>query len=213
MGDCGIKNCNTNEFVVPCKYDEIGSYRGNIVGIKDSSVKLINVDIKDNCPVHVQYVSRNERKMMIFKVGKREAYMNLRQQQKASKNGLSPNEMTEMYISHINIERDLIYLSATPVKGPEVKGTYDVNDTDIAIGTVMEGTVAHTDRDFIIIKAEKGQTVYIHRSTWGEYAMNKFNKGQTVKVEKTGFDDKHNKHIWKILSVYWPMTSKADSSI
>lgn len=213
MGDCGIKNCNTNEFVVPCKYDEIGSYRGNIVGIKDSSVKLINVDIKDNCPVHVQYVSRNERKMMIFKVGKREAYMNLRQQQKASKNGLSPNEMTEMYISHINIERDLIYLSATPVKGPEVKGTYDVNDTDIAIGTVVEGTVAHTDRDFIIIKAEKGQTVYIHRSTWGEYAMNKFNKGQTVKVEKTGFDDKHNKHIWKILSVYWPMTSKADSSI
>lgn len=207
MGDCGIKNCNTNKLVVPCKYDELGSYRGNIVGIRDSSVKLLNVNFKDTCPVHVQYVSRNERKMLIFKVGNREAFMNLRQQQKASKNGLSPIEMTEMYISHINIERDLIYLSATPVKGPEVKGAYDVDDSDIAIGTVVEGSVVHTDKDFIIIKAENELTAYIHRSTWGEYAMTKFNKGQMVKVEKTGFDDKHNKHIWKILSVYWPMTS------
>ena len=34
--------------------------------------------------------------------------------------------------------------------------------------------------------------------------------GQMVKVEKIGFDDKHNKHVWKILSVYWQMTSNAD---
>ena len=148
--------------------------------------------------------------MLIFKVGNREAFMNLRQQQKAIKNGLKPTELTQMYFSHANQDTNLLYLSATPVKAIFVNQKMDVNDTDIPVGSIVEGSVVHVDKNSFIIKSEDGQTAYLHHSTWGEHSMNKFNKGQMVKVEKTGFDDKHKKHIWKILSVYWPMTPNAD---
>ena len=62
----------------------------------------------------VEYVARNDRKMLIFRVGKREAFMNFRQQQKAARLGLQPINMTEMYFSFINMEKGLLYLSAIP---------------------------------------------------------------------------------------------------
>ena len=187
LGKWGAES-NDGTIVVPCEYDDLGSFN-------------------NDCPVRVKYVSRNERKMLIFKVGNREAFMNLRQQQKAAKNGLKPAGMTHMYFSHANQDKNLLYLSATPVKAIVVKQKMDVNDTDIPVGSIVEGSVVHVDKNSFIIKSENGQTAYLHHSTWGEHSMNQFNKGQMVKVEKTGFDDKHKKHTWRILSVYWPMTS------
>lgn len=205
MGKWGIQKVDTKEYVVDCKYDELGSYRGNLLGIMDASMKLLDVSFLEDCPVKVKHVGKNERGMLIFRVGSKEALMNLRQQQKARKANLNPNEASEMYISFVNLERDLLYLSATPVKGPVSKQEVVVNDSDIALGTIVEGSVVHTDRNYIIIKSENEQTAYIHRSTWGEYSMTGFNKGQRVRVEKIGFDDKHNKHVWKILSVFYAL--------
>lgn len=78
-------------------------------------------------------------------------------------------------------------------------------DIDVALGTIIEGSIVRTDKNCIIIKTENNQTAYIHRSTWGEYSMSRFNKGQMVRVEKIGFDNKHNKHVWKILSVFYAL--------
>jgi len=205
MGKWGMEKIDTKEYIVDCKYDELGSYRGNLLGIKDASMKLLNISFLEACPVKVKIVGKNERGMLIFRIGSKEALMNLRQQQKARKANVKPDEVSEMYISFVNLERDLLYLSATPVKGPVPKKEVVVNDSDVALGTIVEGSVVHTDRNYIIIKSENEQTAYIHRSTWGDYSMTEFNKGQMVRVEKIGFDDKHNKHVWKILSVYYAL--------
>lgn len=200
VGLWGIKN-EDGSIKIPCKYDDLGSLNNCLLGLSGTDFSIADNSFDIDCPVKVEYVTKNERKMLIFKVGKREAYMNLRQQQKAIKNGLNPKEINEMFFSHVNPERGLLYLSATPVKGPASKKTVIVNDTDIALGTIIEGPVVHTDSNYIIIKSENEQTAYIHRSTWGDYSMTEFNKEQMVKIEKIGFDDKHNKHVWKILSV------------
>lgn len=148
--------------------------------------------------------------MLIFQIGNREAFMNFRQQQKATKNGLKPTELTQMYFSHASEDKNLLYLSATPVKAIVAKQQIEVKDSDFQIGSTIEGCVVHVDKNSFIIKSEDGQTAYLHRSMWGEYSMEQFNKGQMVKVEKTGFDSSHRKHIWKILSVYWSMSSNAE---
>lgn len=205
MGKWGIEKSDTKEYIVDCKYDELGSYRGNLLGIKDASMKLLDISFLEDCPVKVKFVGKNERGMLIFRIGSKEALMNLRQQQKARKANVKPDEASEMFISFINLERDLLYLSATPVKGSVPKKEVVVIDSDVALGTIVEGSVVHTDRNYIIIKSENEQTAYIHRSTWGNYSMTEFNKGQMVRVEKIGFDDKHNKHVWKILSVYYAL--------
>jgi len=206
LGKWGLEH-NDGTIVVPCEYDDLGSFNNRVIGLSGIRFTLLETNLNTDCPVRVKYVSRNERKMLIFKVGNREAFMNLRQQQKAAKNGLKPMEMTQMYFSHANQDKNLLYLSATPVKAIVVKQKMDVNDTDIPVGSIVEGSVVHVDKNSFIIRSEDGQTAYLHRSTWGEHSMNQFNKGQRVKVEKTGFDEKHKKHIWRILSVYWPMTS------
>lgn len=209
LGKWGLENSD-GMILVPCDYDDLGSFNNGIIGLNGIHFSHLNVKIDTDCPVRVKYVSRNERKMLIFQVGEREAFMNLRQQQKATKNGLKPTELTQMYFSHANEEKNLLYLSATPVKTIAAKQQIEVKDSDIPIGSVIEGSVVHADKNSFIIKSEDGQTAYLHRSTWGEYSMEQFNKGQMVKVEKTGFDDKHKKHIWKIVSVYWPMTSNTN---
>ena len=206
LGKWGIEN-NDGTIVVPCEYDDLGSFNNGVIGLSGIRFTQLETNLNAVCPVRVKYVSRNERKMLIFKVGNREAFMNLRQQQKAAKNGLKPAEMTHMYFSHANQNKNLLYLSATPVKAIVVKQKMNVHDTDIPVGSIVEGSVVHVDKNSFIIKSEDGQTAYLHRSTWGERSMNQFNKGQMVKVEKTGFDDKHKKHTWRILSVYWPMAS------
>ncbi len=201
LGKWGIENSD-GIIVVPCEYDDIGSFNNEVVGLNGIHFTQLETKLNADCPVRVKYVSRNDRKMLIFKVGNREAFMNLRQQQKASKNGLKPMEMTQMFFSHVNQEKNLLYLSATPVKAIGVKHQIETKDSDISIGSIIEGGIVHVDKNSLIIKSEEGQTAYLHRSTWGEYAMEQFHKGQMVKVEKTGFDDKHKKHVWKILSVY-----------
>ncbi|MBR5653192.1 MAG: WG repeat-containing protein [Prevotella sp.] len=211
LGKWGLEN-NDGIILVPCEYDDLGSFNNGIIGLKGIRFSQLNVSINTDCPVRVKYISRNERKMLIFKVGNREAFMNLRQQQKAAKNGLKPMELTQMYFSHANEDKNLLYLSATPVKTVAAKHQIEVKDSDIPIGSVIEGSIAHVDKNSFIIKTEDNQTAYLHRSTWGEYSMEQFNKGQMVKVEKTGFDSIHNKHVWKILAVYWPMTSNVETT-
>ena len=212
LGQWGLEN-NDGTIVVPCEYDDLGSFNNGIIGLNGIRFSQLNVSINTDCPVRVKYVSRNDRKMLIFKVGNREAFMNLRQQQKAVKNGLKPMELTLMYFSHANEDKNLLYLSATPVKAIVAKQQIELKDSDISIGSSIEGSVVHVDKNSFIIKSEDGQTAYVHRSTWGEYSMEQFHKGQMVKVEKTGFDSKHNKHIWKILSVYWPMASSSEKVV
>ena len=212
LGKWGLEN-NDGTILVPCEYDDLGSFNNGIIVLNGIRFSQLNVNIDTDCPVRVKYVSRNERKMLIFKVGNREAYMNLRQQQKAVKNGLKPTELTQMYFSHVNDDKNLLYLSATPVKTIAAKQQIEVKDSDISIGSIIEGSVVHVDQNSLIIKSMDGQTVYLHRSMWGEYSMEQFNKGQMVKVEKMGFDRSYNKHVWKILSVYLPMASNVDITI
>lgn len=206
LGKWGLEH-NDGTIVVPCEYDDLGSFNNRVIGLSGIRFTLLETNLNTDCPVRVKYVSRNERKMLIFKVGNREAFMNLRQQQKAAKNGLKPVELTHMYFSHVNGEKNLLYLSATPVKALIAKQKMETKDSDIPVGSIVEGSVVHVDKNSFIIKSEDGQTAYLHRSTWGEYSMEKFSKGQMVKVEKTGFDDEHKKHIWRILSVFWSMDS------
>lgn len=201
LGKWGLENSD-GTILVPCEYDDVGSFNNGIVGLNGIHISQLDVTINADCPVRVKYVSRNERKMLIFKVGNREAFMNLRQQQKAIKNGLKPEEMKYMYFSHANEDKNLLYLSATPVKVLSTKQQINVKDSEIPVGSIIEGSVVHVDKNSFIIISEDRQTAYLHRSMWGKYSMEHFNKGQNVKVVKIGFDDMHKKHIWKILSVY-----------
>ena len=60
MGKWGIQKVDTKEYVVDCKYDELGSYRGNLLGIMDASMKLLDVSFLEDCPVKVKHVGKNE---------------------------------------------------------------------------------------------------------------------------------------------------------
>ena len=205
LGKWGIEN-NDGTIVVPYEYDDLGSFNNGVIGLCGIYFTQLETNLNTDCPVQVKYVSRNERKMLIFQVGNREAFMNLRQQQKAIKNGLKPTELTQMYYSHVNKEKNLLYLSATPVKALVGKQQMGTKDSDIQVGSIIEGSVVHVDKNYFIIKSEKGQTAYINRAMYGEYYSNTaFIKGQNVRVEKVGFDSKHNKHVWKILSVYYTL--------
>lgn len=125
--------------------------------------------------------------------------MNFRQQQKAMRLGLQPKNMTEMYFSFVNSERDLLYLSATPINGQNQQTI--PKGEDIPLGSVYKGKMADTNKNGIIIKMVNGQTTFLHKSTLGDYTLGDLEKSESITIEKIGYNQSHNKHIWKIISI------------
>lgn len=125
LGKWGIEQSD-GTMLTPCEYDEVGVWCGQIVGLTGSDFVLSDAEFDAECSVRVKYVEIGEKKKLVFKVGERKAFMNLRQQQKALKKGLKPKKLEEMYISCVNQERNLLYLSAFPVKPKPV----NPNQTD-----------------------------------------------------------------------------------
>ncbi|WP_315516865.1 DUF6035 family protein [Hoylesella shahii] len=102
--------------IAQCVYDELASYKDLLLGIKDNKLQLLDIHVDVPCPVKANYLLRNERKMLLFKVGNIEAFMNLRQQQKARKIKKNPPELKELFVSCVIPERGLLYLSSKPLK-------------------------------------------------------------------------------------------------
>ena len=193
--------------IIPFKYDEIGSYKNGLIELSGVKFAIITKDFDGNCPVKVEYTARNDRKMLIFRVGKREAFMNLRQQQKAAKLGLQPNNMTEMYFSFVDPEKGLLYLSAVPTNSQNQQAK--VKGNDIPLGSSYIGDVIDKNKNGFIIKTANGQTTFLHRSTLGKYTVDEFEMHKRVTIKKIGYDQTHDKDIWEIVSIqpdYQPAT-------
>lgn len=196
MGNWGIENIQTRRNVVECKYDELASYRGNLLGIKDSNMEILNIPFHGDCPATVKLIGKNERGMMIFKIGSKEALMNLRQQQKARMSNINLEEIKDMYVSFVNIERNLLYLSALPIK-PFDKNSY--YSSKYTIGDEFVGT-AEIAKDFgWIFKLETGATILLHRNMVSEDFFNNIKKGMELKLRKKSYDEKHKKDIWEVV--------------
>lgn len=198
IGKWGIQG-EDNTTIIPCEYDEIGSYKNGLIELSGVKFSIITNDFDGNCPVKVEYVARNDRKMLIFRVGKREAFMNFRQQQKAARLDLQPINMTEMYFSFINMEKGLLYLSAIPTNSKNQQAK--VKGKDIPLGSTYIGNVIDKNKNGFIIKTANGQTTFLHRSTLGKYTVDDFEIHKSVTIKKMGYDQVHDKHIWEILSI------------
>jgi len=198
MDKWGIER-EDGSIVVPGKYDEIGSYKDRLVGVSGVSFSIIDEKIDADCPVKVEYISRNDRKMLIFKLGKREALMNLRQQNKARNLGLQPQNMKELYFSFVNVERSLLYLSAVPVRGE--KQQIKIEDKDIPFGTIYTGRFLYKKKDGVIIRALNGIKIFLHSSNLGKYTVEELEKSKSITLKKIGYDQFYKKHIWEIISI------------
>lgn len=198
MDKWGIER-EDGSIVVPSKYDEIGSYKDGLVGVSGVSFSIIDEKIDADCPVKVEYISRNDRKMLIFKLGKREAFMNFRQQNKARNLGLQPQNMKELYFSFVNVERSLLYLSAIPVRGE--KQQIKIEDKDIPFGTTYTGRFLYKMRDGVIIRALNGTKIFLHSSNLGKYTVEELEKSKSITLKKIGYDQFYKKHIWEIISI------------
>ncbi len=198
MGKWGIERIDGST-VVSCKYDEIGSYKDRLVGINDVSFSIIDEKMDIDCPVKVKYVYKNDRKMLIFKLGKREAFMNVRQQKKALRLGLQPQEMKELYLSFVNTERSLLYLSAIPIK--KEKQQMEIEDRTIPLGTICIGKLLDKKKNGVIIQTLEGETIFLHNSTLGKYTLEELENSKSITLKKIGYNQYFSKHIWKITSV------------
>lgn len=129
-GKWGIED-KSGEEVISCDYDDIGSCKGQLIGINNGKLSILEKTLSIDIPLKVKYKERGETKKLIFAVGGRIAFMNIRQQQKASKLGFKPVRMDKAYISFINLERELLYLSVKPIKGVSPTEKTIVKDEDI----------------------------------------------------------------------------------
>lgn len=184
---------------VPCSFDEIASYRGEMIGLDGMKIEMTHLNLDIDCPLCVKFARKNDRGMLVFKVGEREAFMNIRQQQKAKNVGLEVENLSEMYVSYVNLERQLLYLSVVPVRPIPTDISY--SDLDYVVGEKYSGTILRKNLYGLIVKFGDGKSVFLHQNTLGNYSLADFNNGQLLELEKIGYDRKYGKHIWKILSM------------
>lgn len=182
----GIEKTDDKAEITPCIYDDLGSYCGKIICIKDNKISIIDKSIEANCTVNVEYKGKGERNMLIFKVGNVEALMNLRQQRKAKFANITPTRMKQMYISMADIDRQLLYLSALPLRS-------------FILNTKYVGYIIKDVQYGWIIQFESGDNVLLHKKNLQNRDYSDFKIGKRLILQKIDYDKIHKKDIWKVI--------------
>lgn len=188
-GFWGVEN-EQKESIIPFEYDAIGTINAHLAGIKGSSVKQFEIFSLVDVPINVKYQTTNNRRMLVFRTGQLFALMNSHQQKKAKFLSRQTYKANELYISHVNEELGLVYLSAIPV--------YFFQYDDLEAGYHLHGEILKSTPTGLLIKEiTSDRLVFIHKTIL-PLPFESYQIGNTIEIEKCEIN-KDFKTSWKIV--------------
>ena len=167
--------------------------------INGHSIELTETQLPVACPVDVSYLSTNERGAFIFRVGKREALMNIYQKRNCRKSGIDPKFATKLFLSHVNLDKGPLYLSGRLATGDAEKHRVEKED-DFEFGETVDGSVKGVVHYGLFVQVDgKVVSVLVHKNYFTTQKISNFEVGQRLTIRKIGFDKEVNHGIWVVV--------------
>lgn len=193
----GIRD-KDGSIIVECVYDEIGSFRNRLIGIRNGSFQKLTPRFDYRIRMHCK-CSNNIDNRAIYNI-----------------NGLVMKEATKIpgiigslyfnkRISNIDFSKNAIYVSDLTEKSANKKFDHVDNDYDFATGETLIGTISRVSKNKTRMKYyvlfEDRRITYFGKSTLikaGENPAN-YDLGKKVTLQKTGYDSDVERTEWKLI--------------
>lgn len=192
---CGIRDRDGND-IVPCRYDEIGSFRGRLVGFINGTYQKLTQRCEYKIPIQCKCI-RMDNGLAVYVVGHVEAKALQKKEETA---GLTKDNM---YLANIDFISRQLYVNDLTDRNKNKKYGNLESDNDFTIGAIYRGVVKlKNTKERRYISFPDGRQTYISKSTLTKAGISKDNYpkiGDIIKLKKIGFDTNYDKTLWEII--------------
>ena len=193
----GIREKNGN-IIVECVYDEIGSFRSRLIGIRNGSFQKLVPRFDYRLKMHCR-CSNNINNRAVYNING----LVLKETMKIS--GIIGSLYVNKKISNIDFIKNVIYINDLTEKKVNVKFDHIDNDYDFIKDVVLTGKIIQVvkngnSRKYHVL-FENNRRTYFTKSTLTRAGVNlsDYKVGKTVKLQKIGFDNNYERTEWKLI--------------
>lgn len=187
----GIKDSN-DKVIVECIYDEIGSFRGRLIGFYKGNYQKLNARFEYRMTIKCQCINNIDNRARYSING-----VQLIENQKET--AIEGNLYTDKFINNISFSTNVIYVSNINQKKINEKINHVDQDTDFYNGEIISGTIEKVNGKKYFVRTDDGRITYFTASVLinANKKISQYNIGATVTIKKVGFDVNFERTIWK----------------
>ena len=199
-GKCGIKD-KKGKIVVDNKYDEIGSFRSNIVGFVYGAAEIV-----ENVPPYLYRIplaakfKYSNKEGYAFEVGGVDCYIPASAQER----WFVPGEYYFMIIDKVINKFQEIELTEVTLENTSKVISYIDKDEDFKIGKVVKGYICNIKYGYRFeIKLNNGKQTYVTKQWLSNNGIkrDKVFIGTTIALKKIGYDSFYKNTEWELVSI------------
>lgn len=187
----GISDSKGN-IKVDCIYDEIGSFRGRLIGFNRGDFSRLSTRFEYRMKIRCKCVNNH---------GNRAHYeINGVKMEEATKQTANISEIYDSkQINNISYLTNTIYVSTISEKKLKAKIGHVDQDSDFRVGEVVNVTINKSKGKKIYVITDDGRETYFTQSvlTSAGKRLSSFPPGASLKIKKKGFDPKVERTIWQ----------------
>ena len=180
--------------IVECVYDEIGSFRRRLIGIRNGSFQKLIPRYEYRLKMHCKCTDN---------IGNRAVYdMNgLLLKETSMKEQTKGKIYKKKVISNISFNTNTIYINNVSAKKENEKFEHVDNDYDFTMGEVLTGVILKKVMKKIFIQFKDGRLTYITRTTIEKAGkqLADYGKGKEITLQKIGYDSDFERTEWKFV--------------
>jgi hypothetical protein len=199
-GKCGIRDKN-GKIVVDNKYDELGSFRSNIVGFVYGTAEIVEKvpPYLYRIPLAAKYKYSNK-EGYAFEVGGVDCYIPASAQEK----WFIPGEYYFMIIDKVINKFQEIELTEVTLENTSEVISYIDKDEDFKTGKVVEGYVCNIKYGYRFeINCNNGKKTYVTKQWLNSNGIksDRVFLGTTFTLKKIGYDPFYKSTEWSLVSI------------
>lgn len=189
----GIKDKNGTE-IVACAYDEIGSFRSRLIGIRKGSFQKLVPRFEYRMKIQC-VCSDNDNGRGVYDINGI-TLLNF-----SKKPSIIGQTYTNKYISNISFSKNIIYINDLSTNNENKKFNHIDNDSDFVINEILNGTIQKIiSKKYYVVFNDNRQTYFtISTLIKAGKSPTDYNVGTTICLRKIGFDSDFERTIWECL--------------
>ena len=182
------------EIIVEPVYDEIGSFRCRLIGIRNGSFQKLVPRYEYRLKMHCTCTDN---------IGNRAVYdMNgLLLKETSLKLQTKGQVYKNKVISNISFKTNTIYINDVSTKKEKEKFPHVDNDYDFAMGEILTGVILKKVMKKIFVQFKGGRLSYFNKTLLEKAGkrLADYGKGKEITLQKTGFDSDFERTEWKLV--------------
>lgn len=187
----GIKDSNGN-IIVDCIYDEIGSFRGRLIGFYKGVFQKLNARFEYHMPISCMCINNDDARANYDIKG-------VKMLETLKKTATLDKIYHDKQINNISFAKNIIYISTISEKKKNIKINHVDQDCDFRLNEIVTVAIDTIKGNKIFVSTNDGRKTYITHIvlTKAGKSLSSYPPGTFLRIKKIGFDSDFERTIWE----------------